>query len=120
MKKTIIGLLAAAAIFGGAATIAEARTNFSIYFGIPYFNEQIGPDYRYYNDRGWYLDQDYNYGRRYISCNRARSIVRNQGYRNVVARDCEGRTYAFSTRRNDNSKRVIIYVNARTGRTWRG
>lgn len=126
MKKTILGLLAAATLLGGAATMAEAKTNFSLYFGVPYYDEQIGPDYRFYEDRGWYRDRDWYDGqprynrnpRRYISCNQARRIVRNQGFRNVVARECDGRTYTFSARRND--QRIIIYFNARTGRTWRG
>ncbi len=122
MKKTILGLLAAVTLIGGAATIAEAKTNFSLYLGVPYYEQQMGPDYRYYPNRGWYQDRAYfngnGYGHRNLSCNQARNILREKGYRNVVARDCEGRTYAFSTRRNN--QRVIVYVNARTGSTWRG
>ena len=44
MKKTIVGLLAAATLLGGAATMAEAKTNFSLHFDVPYFDEQVGPD----------------------------------------------------------------------------
>jgi hypothetical protein len=126
MKKTILGLLAAATLLGGAATMAEAKTNFSLYFGVPYFNDQIGPDYRYYQNRGWYQDRDWYDDRprynqnanRKMSCNQARSIVRNQGYRSVVAKECGGKSYTFSARRNN--QRVIIYINARTGRISRG
>jgi hypothetical protein len=126
MKKALFGIFAAAAFLGSVATVAEAKTNFSLYFGVPYFDDQIGPDYRYYQDRGWYQDPDwyddqpnyYQNTRRKMSCNQARSIVRNQGYRSVVARECGGRTYTFSARRNN--QRVIIYVNARTGRVSRG
>ncbi len=126
MKKTILGLLAAATLLGGAATMAEAKTNFSLYFGVPYFDEQVGPDYRYYQDRGWYQDRDWyedqpryiRSARRNMSCGQARSIVRDQGFRSVVARECNGRTYTFNARRNN--QRVIVYINARTGRTWRG
>ncbi len=120
MKKTIFGILAAVSLIGGAATVAEAKTNFSIYLGVPYYDQQIGPDYRYQPNRGWYQDRNYYSGnaRRNMSCNQARNIVRQKGYRNVIARDCEGRTYTFSTRRNN--QRVLIYVNARTGATWRG
>jgi hypothetical protein len=120
MKKVILGILASVTLLGGAASIAEAKTNFSLYLGVPYYDQRMGDDYRYYPNRGWYRDQVRpnrgNYGR--LSCNQARNLVRNQGYRNVVARDCEGRTYTFSTRRNNN--RVIIYVNARTGSISRG
>jgi hypothetical protein len=126
MKKTILGILAATMLLGGAASIAEAKTNFSIYFGVPYFDDQIGPDYRFYQNRGWYQDRDWyddqprtnRNTRRNMSCNQARSIVRNQGYRSVVAKKCGGASYTFSARRNN--KRVIIYVNARTGRVSRG
>jgi hypothetical protein len=126
MKKTLFGIFAAAALLGSVATVAEAKTNFSLYFGVPYFDQQIGPDYRYYQNRGWYQDRDWYDGRprynpdrnRKMSCTQARSIVRNQGYRSVVARECGGATYTFSARRNN--QRVIIYVNARTGRVSRG
>ena len=57
MKKTIIGLLAAVAITGGMATLAEAKVNFKIYLGEPYYDHRIGPDYRYYEGRGWYRPQ---------------------------------------------------------------
>jgi hypothetical protein len=125
MKKTILGLFAAATFLGGAATLAEAKTNFSLYLGVPYFDQQVGPDYRYYQDRGWYQDRDwYDDQPRYspranrkMSCNQARSIARNQGYRSVVARECGGSSYTFNARRNN--QRVIIYVNARTGRISR-
>jgi hypothetical protein len=127
MEKLFLGILASTMLLGGVASIAEAKTNFSLYFGTPYYDERIGDDYRYYPNRGWY--RDYNYpGSGYyhrpnrshvkISCSQAKRIVRNQGYRNVVARDCVGRTYSFSAvRRNQN---VTIYVNANTGRMSRG
>lgn len=120
MKKTIMGLLAAATLIGGTATMAEAKTNFSIYFGLPYYNQQMGPNFVYYPNRGWYQDQPgyYHNSRQRLSCVSARRIVRDHGYRNVVARDCVGRTYSFRTWRNN--QRVIVYVNARTGVIWRG
>ena len=114
MKKTIIGLLAAVAITGGMASIAEAKVNFRIYLGEPYYNYQIGPDYRYYNGRGWYRLKH----RGNISCGEAKQIVRNKGFRNVSTRECEGRTYTFVAKRNGN--RFLVYVNSRTGAVWRG
>ena len=120
MKKTIFGILAAVSLIGGAANIAEAKPNFSIYFGVPYYDQQLGPNFSYRPNRGWYRDRAYyneNAGRN-MSCDQARNIVRQQGYQNVIAKDCAGRTYAFSTRRNN--QRVVIYVNARTGASWRG
>ena len=115
MKKTIMGVLSAAALLGGAATIAEAGTNFTLFFGVPYYDQQMGSDYRFYPNRGWYRG-DVRPGYRRMSCNQARHIVQDEGFRRVVARDCEGRTYSFSARRSGH--RFIVYVNSRTGATW--
>ena len=46
MKKTIIGLLAATALFGGLASVADAKIVIQL-GGIPYYDYQMGPDYRY-------------------------------------------------------------------------
>ena len=115
MKKIIIGLLAAVAITGGTASLAEAKVNFKIYLGEPYYEQRMGPDYRYYDGRGWYR---YNNNRYKISCGEARQIVRNKGFRSVATRECEGRTYTFFAKRNGN--RFLVYVNSRTGAVWRG
>jgi hypothetical protein len=121
MKKTIIGLLAATALFGGLASVAEAKV--SIYLGgVPYYDYQVGPDYRYYDGRGWYRYQPrykFQYGNRgRISCGEAKRIVRDRGFRNVATRECEGRTYTFTAKRNGH--RILLYVNSRTGAVWRG
>lgn len=127
MKKTLLGLLATVVLMGSAATMADAKTRVNFYFGTPYYDEQRGSDYFYYPGRGWYRDYDRRsyYSRPYqnrsyrrISCSRARSLVRNQGFRNVITRDCAGGTYTFSGRRNN--QRVLLYVNARTGAVRRG
>ena len=117
MKKIIFAALAAVTMLAGTAGIAEAKTKVEFYFGVPYYDQRLNDDYRYYPDRGWYNDRRRPSYRR-ISCNQARNIVRDYGYRSVVARDCEGRSYSFSARRN--GQRVIIYVNARNGAISRG
>jgi hypothetical protein len=121
MKKTIIGLLAATALFGGLASVAEAKVVIQL-GGIPYYDYQMGPDYRYYQGRGWYRHQSGNqflYGNRgRISCGEAKRIVRDKGFRNVVTRECEGRTYTFTARRNGN--RILLFVNSKNGNVWRG
>ncbi len=109
MRKTLLGLIAAATLFGGLATTAEAKV--TIYFGSPYYSYRPGPDYLFYPNRGWYRNQ--------LSCTQARRIVRNRGYRNVSVIECRGRTYTFRAVR-PNGKRVIVYVNSRTGGVWRG
>ena len=114
MKKMIIGLLAAVAITGGMASLAEAKVNFKIYLGEPYYDYRVGPDYRYYEGRGWYRPNH----RVNISCGQAKRIVRNKGFRNVSTRECEGRTYTFVAKRNGH--RILVYVNSRTGAVWRG
>jgi hypothetical protein len=115
MKKTVIGLLAAVAITGGMATLAEAKVNFKIYLGEPYYDYRVGPDYRYYDGHGWYRP---NKHRANISCGEAKRIVRDRGFRNVATRECDGRTYTFSAKRNGN--RFLVFVNSRTGAVWRG
>jgi hypothetical protein len=109
MRKTLLGRIAAATLFGGLATAAEAKV--SIYFGLPYYSYQPGPDYLYHPNRGWYRKQ--------MSCTQARRIVRNRGYRNVSVVECRGRNYTFRAVR-PNGKRVTVYVNSHTGGVWRG
>jgi hypothetical protein len=121
MKKTIIGLLAATALFGGLATAADAKIIIR-FGGVPYYDNQMGPDYRYYQGRGWYQYQgnnqfqDGNRGR--ISCGEAKSIVRENGFRNVRTRECEGRTYTFTATRRGHQ--ILVFVNSRNGNVWRG
>jgi hypothetical protein len=114
----------------GSMPSAQADTDVDIHFGVPFYTHQVGPRYRYYDGYGWYdanryprfrggdYDDDYvavRPGR--LSCGEARRIVRNNGFRNVKARDCDGRTYSFIGSRNGRS--VVIYVDARNGRMWR-
>ena len=102
---------------------AEARSNFSIYFGVPFYNYQVGPGWRYYDGYGWY---DYGrYGdfrhrghRNRLTCREARRIV-DRRYNNVRVRECNGRTYTFRAVTR-NGRRVTVYVNSRTGAMWRG
>ena len=114
MKKTIIGLMAAVAVLGGLSSVADAKIKVRVYLGEPYYDYRMGPDYQYYNGRGWYRPQHRNQ----ISCNQAQRIVRQNGFRDVVARECEGRTYTFSAKRNGH--RFPVYVNSRSGAVWRG
>lgn len=43
MKKTLLGLLAASALLVGSSSFAEAKANFHVYFGVPYYDYQVGP-----------------------------------------------------------------------------
>ena len=40
------------------APAAEAKTRVGIYFGVPFYDYQVGPGWRYYDGYGWY-----DYGR---------------------------------------------------------
>jgi hypothetical protein len=115
MKKMVIGLLAAMAITGGMVSLAEAKVKIKVYLGESYYDQRIGPDYRYYEGRGWYRPHQQ---RANISCSEAKRIVRNSGFRDVSARECEGRTYTFAAKRNGH--RILVYVNSRTGSLSRG
>lgn len=114
----------------GAVPTALAYTGVNIHYGIPFYNYPRGPNYRYSDNYGWYDVRRYpNYRDGYsepdyiavdpvrLSCGEARRIVRANGFRNVGARDCNGRTYSFVGTRNGRS--FIVYVNSRNGRVWR-
>ncbi len=119
MQKSLIALAAMVPLWTGFSAAADAKANVQLFFGIPYYSEQVGPDYRYHDGRGWYRDRYIEpVYRDRISCRDARQIVRENGYRNVSVRECSGRTYTFrATRRG---RDVIVYVNSRTGAVWRG
>ena len=54
MKKIILSLLAALALVAGLSVIAEAKTNFNLYLGVPYYDYQVAPDYLFEENQGWY------------------------------------------------------------------
>ena len=126
MRSLMVAAGIALSSFALAAPAAEARTNVSVYFGVPFYQHQVGPGWRYYDGYGWY---DYGrYGefrhRRHndrdrLTCNQARRLVDRSGYDNVRVRECSGRTYTFRALTR-HGHRVIIYVNSRTGAIWRG
>lgn len=104
------------------STGAEARTRIGIYFGVPFYDYRVGPDWRYYDGYGWYDYGRYgefrHHNRHRLTCNQARRLV-DRRYDRVRVRECNGRTYTFrATTRNGN--RVIVYVDSRTGAIWRG
>jgi hypothetical protein len=116
MRKAILGALAAVGMMAGFAGTAQADVDVDVYIGgVPYYERQIGPDYRFYPGRGWYLYRPYYRDR--LSCNQARRLLRDRGYRRVSAIECNGRTYTFRAVRND--RRIILYVDSRTGRVRR-
>jgi hypothetical protein len=116
--------LATVAMLGSTA---EAKTNVRVYLGVPFYGYQVGPGWAYYDGYGWYDPRRHGDVRvkfrnqrpdNKMSCKQARRLVQNAGYRNVSARECGGRTYTFVGQRN--GKRVLVYVNSRSGGIWRG
>jgi hypothetical protein len=126
MKKTYLSIIAAALFLSAGPNLAEAKGNFGSYSGLLYLNEQVASDYKHYQSIDWYSDGDqYNdrpdYGNRpnhgqQMSCNEARRLVRDSGYRNVDTKNCSGKIYMFTGRRD--GRQLFIYVKARTGETW--
>jgi hypothetical protein len=53
-----------------------------------------------------------------LDCVTARKIVREEGYRNVKARDCNGEIYSFRAERN--GRMVHLRVDRESGRITRG
>jgi hypothetical protein len=121
----------------GLATQADAKTHVHIGVGIgvgaPGFYDDCDyslifhdcyygrwPGYgfhdRYYGYRGpryFFNDEPRYYGYRQMSCNGAIRMLRNDGYRNVVVRDCTGKFYSFNATRSGRTYKLS--VNARTG-----
>lgn len=116
MKKLLIALAVAAPMaLGLGMSGAEAKSSVNIYLGVPHYGYQVGPDYVYRKGHGWYRQGRNN---NKLSCRQAGRIVSNKGYRNVVARNCNGQTYVFRATRNNRA--FVVYVNPRNGAVWRG
>lgn len=105
------------------APAAQAKTNFSVHLGVPFYGYQVGPGWEYYEGYGWYDPGRYgrfnrqrermgSIGNR-LSCNQARRLVSQQGFSRVQAVECQGRSYTFSARRNGNH--YTVSVDSRTG-----
>ena len=116
MKKLFLASAFAVALAMGVPVAAEAATNVQIYFGVPHYGYQVGPDYRFRKGYGWYRHAGINRGR--LSCGEARRVVRNNGFRNVDTIECNGRTYTFEATRR--GREVTVFVDSRNGRVWRG
>lgn len=136
LRKTLLACSLALPLgLVGSMPSAKAQ-EIDVQLGVPFYTYQVAPRYRYYDGYGWYdadryprfRGRDYRNYRDYdddyvavrpgrLSCREARRIVRDNGFRNVSARDCDGRTYSFVGSRNGRS--FIIYVNSRNGRMWR-
>lgn len=117
MKGLLFASAVAATLAFAMPTTASADTKVKLYFGVPHYGYQVGPDYRYRSGYGWYLDRNY-YNRGRISCGEAKRIVRNSGFRNVNTVECSGRTYTFEATRR--GRDVTVFVNSKNGRIWRG
>jgi hypothetical protein len=125
MKSLILaaGLAIGAAASFTSPALADVDVNLGIGvspYAYDYYDYRRGPDYRFRDGYGWYRPgvymPGYNAGR--LSCSEARRVVRGSGYRNVDVVDCSGRTYTFEATRN--GRPVVVYVNSRNGRIWRG
>jgi hypothetical protein len=116
MKKIVLASVFAAALAMGLPLAAEADTNVRVYFGMPHYGYQVGPDYRFRDGYGWYRPIGIHRGR--LSRSEARRVVRNSGFRNVATIECNGRTYTFEATRR--GRDVTVFVNSRTGDVWRG
>jgi ribosomal protein L34 len=49
-----------------------------------------------------------------IGCGTAKDILQGNGYRNIVARDCQGTSYSFKARKKGHN--YIVRMSARNGR----
>lgn len=126
LRKLFVAASMSVALLGGFAMTEPAEADVRIYFGVPFHPYQVGPGWRYYDGYGWYDYGRYGDFRPYrdpyyggkLTCKQARRMVDRNGYHDVDARDCSGRTYSFRAT-NRKGKRVTVYVNAYTGNMWR-
>ena len=117
MKRLLLASAFAASLALGLSSAAEAhKVGFQVFFGMPHYGYQVGPDYRFRDGYGWYRP-GYRHANR-ISCGNAKATVRNRGYRNVSTVECRGATFTFRGSRNGH--RYVLYVNSRSGAVWRG
>jgi hypothetical protein len=119
MKSIFLAMVVTAPLaltLASAPARADTDVGVRLYFGEPYYDHRVGPDYMYRKGYGWYRPRSEI--RKRLTCGEARSIVRRHGYHNISVRDCRGATYAFRTWKNGRSH--IVYVNSRTGGLWRG
>lgn len=113
-KSIFAAFAIAATVALGSATSAQAdpHVNFSFNVGVPFYDSGYGqdsyyqPEFRHHrhHHQDW-QNQDWNdyadlppppppvaYG---ISCSTGRNIVRQHGFRNVQAFDCQGPNYGY-------------------------
>jgi hypothetical protein len=53
---------------------------------------------------------------RSISCSQGQQAIRNRGFHNVNRRDCRGRFFVYTARRNRDGRRYEIVLNRHNGR----
>ncbi len=118
-KKLFVAGAVALCTIGGLAATPPAQADVRIFLGVPFHPYQVGPGWRYHDGYGWYDYGRYGHFRpNKMSCSQARRRVDRNGYNNVEARDCSGRTYSFRAT-NRKGKRVTVYVDAYSGDIWR-
>lgn len=120
MKKLLVAamlsLTAAAGITASAGpAAADTNVKFRVILGVPYYGYRAGPDYVYRPGYGWYRPGRVMNGK--WSCGRAITALRNHGYRSITTIECNGPTYTF--RANKNGRRMMVFVNARSGSIFR-
>lgn len=117
VRKLVRPALLAAALAAAALTATTAaKADVDVFLGLGGgpglggHGHGYGPSPGYYDDPGFYRP----YYRFRISCWEGRDSVREAGFRNVRAIDCNGSRYSYEARRRGDS--FIVSVNSRSGR----
>ena len=83
MKRFLLISAVAASMALGFSSAADAKVKVGVFFGVPHYDYQVGPDYVYRDGYGWYRrGPGYGYRNR-LSCWEAKSFVRRQGFHDV-------------------------------------
>lgn len=71
-------MMIAAGVALGAMALApeaEAKTNFNVYLGVPFYTHQVEPGWEYYDGYGWYDAREYGHFDRYRDRHRSQDFV---------------------------------------------
>lgn len=115
MLKNFLMAAGLAAAFSLSAQVAEAKVKVHVDIWQPggycYYNHdpfRCG-GYGYYPRPGYFVPHaDYDYRNR-VSCNEARWIVRERGFRDVRTANCGGKLYTFIGKRKGGIFRIAVY-----------
>lgn len=109
MFKLFAAALVAAPLAVAASAPASAKVDLNIYLGVPHYNYNVGPGYKFRPGHGWY-----NPRQNRLTCAQGERYLERRGFNVVQRRDCSAPVYQCRVK-NRNGRNILINLNARTG-----